>query len=348
MAKLLCKSVILIALMAMTSPLLRAQVAVHAQLDSADIMIGDQVGLTLFINHEPGVEIDRIDWGPLDQVKEIEVVNYGNLNTVAEENEVLLEQRLTITSFDSGYYFIPKIPVFYKKNGETGVARTDELALSVNTITAQSDSTQLAPIKDIVREPLKFVDFLPYIGGLAGIGLIIFLIYFLSNRKSKRKAPTQPEIVLPPHEIALKKLDELKRAKLWQQGEIKQFQSELTFIIREYLENRFQVPALESTTNEIARLFKTIELDEDWKTKLLSIFRTADMVKFAKAVPDVKVHDEGLQTAERFVIDTKKKPEPVEAEEPNNETDKKGESEETTSIQEEQEDPLTKTEPKEE
>ena len=283
-----------------------AQVAAYAQLDTSDIMIGDQIGLTLFINHPPEATIERIDWAPLDEVKEIEVIDYGTLNTVAEGNEILLEQKLTITSFDSGYYFIPKIPVYYKNKGTTGIAKSDQLALMVNTIEAQSDTTQIAPIKDIVREPLKFVDFIPYLGGLVVIALLILLILFLRNRKNKQEAPPEPEIILPPHEIALQKLDHLQKAKLWQQGEVKQFQSELTFIVREYLENRYNIPALESTTNEIARLFKTIQLDEEWTTKLLSIFRTADMVKFAKAIPDIKVHDEGLKEAERFVIQTKK------------------------------------------
>ena len=284
-----------------------AQVAAHAQLDTAEIMIGDQIGLTLFINHPPSAEIDRIDWAPLDEVKEIEVLDYGSLNTVAEGNEILLEQKLTITSFDSGYYFIPKIPVYYKNNGTTGVAKSDQLALLVNTIDAQSDSTQIAPIKDIVREPLKFVDFIPYLSGMVLLALLISLFLYFKNRKNREEAPPQPEIILPPHEVALNKLEDLKKAKLWQQGEIKAFQSELTFIIREYLENRFNVPALESTTNEIARLFKTIQLDEEWTNKLLSIFRTADMVKFAKAIPDIKVHNEGLEEAERFVIHTKKR-----------------------------------------
>lgn len=305
---------ILIGLIVLISQGLVAQVTVSAQLDSSDIMIGDQVGLTLFVNHNPGVEIDRIDWEPLDKVKEIEVLDYGTLNTVAEGSEILLEQKLTLTSFDSGYYYIPKISVFYKNNGTTGIAKSDQLALLVNTIDAQSDTTQIAPIKDIVKEPLKFVDALPYLGGLAGLGLLVSLFFFLSKRKNKQEEPSRPEIILPAHEVALNRLEDLKRAKLWQQGKIKEFQSELTFVIREYLENRFEMPALESTTNEIDRLFKTMEIEEDWKTELLAIFRTADMVKFAKAIPDIKIHDEGIKKAERFVIETKQRPVVVEDE----------------------------------
>lgn len=291
-----------------------AQVTVAAQLDSADIMIGDQVGLTLFINHAPGVEIDRIDWAPLDEVKEIEVLNYGTLNTVAEGSEVLLEQKLTLTSFDSGYYRIPRIPVFYKYDGKTGVEKSEQLAIMVNTIDAQSDTTQLAPIKNIVEEPLKLVDFLPYLAGLAGLGLLVLLFFYLSNRKNRQEAPPQPAITLPAHEIALKKLEDLKQAKLWQRGEIKHFQSELTFVIREYLENRFEVPALESTTDEIAREFRRLDFDKDWKEKLISIFRTADLVKFAKAEPSIEVHQQALDNSESFIRETKSEEVKVEIE----------------------------------
>lgn len=295
----------LIAIFLATSNTGWSQVAVHAQLDTSDIMIGDQIGLTLFINHAPGAEIDRIDWAPLDEVKELEVLNYGELNTVAEGSEILLEQRVTVTSFDSGYYFIPQIPVYFKDNGKTGITKTERLALMVNTIEAQSDSTQIAPIKDIVKEPLSFIDFIPYLAGLLVLIALGLLLYYFVNRKNRKEAPTRSKIILPSHEIALEKLEALKEAKLWQRGEIKTFQSELTFIIREYLENRFKIPALESTTSEISRQFKTLDIEKDWVSKLLSIFQTADLVKFAKAEPPVDLHTRALDEAEAFIVATK-------------------------------------------
>ena len=103
-------------------------------------------------------------------------------------------------------------------------------------------------------------------------------------------------------------LGKLKEEKLWQQGQVKEYQSRLTYIIREYLENRYEVPALESTTEEIQRSLKQVDFDSSWKDKLSNILQVADLVKFAKAKPPVDFHDQVWKEAEDFVLATKKKP----------------------------------------
>ena len=88
----------------------------------------------------------------------------------------------------------------------------------------------------------------------------------------------------------------------------------MTYIIREYLENRYEIPALESTTDEILRSLKDVDFDESWKHKLQNILQVADLVKFAKAKPPADFHNKVLQEAEDFVIATKVKPIIVESE----------------------------------
>ena len=100
----------------------------------------------------------------------------------------------------------------------------------------------------------------------------------------------------------------LKAEKLWQQGQVKTYQSRLTHIIREYLENRYNIPALESTTDEILHYLKKVDFDNQWKDKLQNILQIADLVKFAKAKPPVDFHDQVLKEAEDFVIATKVQP----------------------------------------
>jgi len=134
----------------------------------------------------------------------------------------------------------------------------------------------------------------------------MLLIRFAGKRK---KRATQEKVIIeiarPAHEIAQEKLDTLKEKALWQQGQIKEYQSELTHIIREYLENRFEIRALESTTDEIARDLKDKGLDDGDKKKLSDILQIADLVKFAKAKPDVNIHDEFFNDAVDFVLRTK-------------------------------------------
>ena len=110
----------------------------------------------------------------------------------------------------------------------------------------------------------------------------------------------------PAHEIALNKLKALSEKELWQKGMLKEYQSELTYIVREYLEKRYDIHALESTTAEIIRELKNEDISEDHKTQLSDMFRMADMVKFAKATPSLDIQSKLLNEAESFVSNTKK------------------------------------------
>lgn len=283
------------------------QVTANAELGKTAIIIGDQVQLNLVVNHSPGIEIIGADLTALEALKEVEVLGTSNWDTIAQGGEFILEQRLTLTSFDSGYYYIPKIPVDYKgADGKLSKAFTpNKIPLTVNTVPIQSDSTTLAPIKPIIEEELNIRDFLPYIAGLLALALLIGGFYYYNKKKQEAEIPPPPEIILPAHEIAFNKLGALKKAKLWQQGHIKEYQSQLTYIVREYLENRFDINALESTTYEIMQEMKTSTMEEDWKEKLNTMLQTADLVKFAKAEPPVGIHDQMMEQAETFVRQTK-------------------------------------------
>jgi len=110
----------------------------------------------------------------------------------------------------------------------------------------------------------------------------------------------------PAHEIALTKLKKLEDKQLWQKGQLKEYQSELTYIVREYLEKRYGIQALESTTAEIITELKNEDISEGHKKQLSEMFNMADMVKFAKATPPLDIQSKLLNEAESFVFNTKR------------------------------------------
>ena len=288
---------------------LSAQPNVSASLDSSRILIGDQVQLHVYAEHSPGEQIQSADYSGLEQIPELEILKISPWDTLPSGEQFLLRQNLTLTSFDSGYYLIPPIPIHYlRQNGAEGTVNTNDLAISVETVFLPGDSLQLAPIKPIIEEPLKFSDFLPYLGIGLGVAAGILVALFLMRRKPKKEIVEAPLIIRPPHEIALDKLATLKAKKLWQQGKVKEYHSELTYIIREYLEARFRTPALESTTSEIMQSLGRNAMDEDLFNRLRELLQVADLVKFAKAQPSPDIHDRALAEAERFIEQTKEKP----------------------------------------
>lgn len=305
MRKLLCT--ILIFLGGVTIGL--AQITVTAKLDSSNILIGDQVRMKLQVSHVPDLQVQNIDLSALEQEPKIEIIRTLPQDTVYNKEEVIFEQDLILTSFDSGYHLIPSVPVQYAYQGQAGEVRSDQLALSVRTYPIQTDSLALQPIKDIITEPISFWDFLPYLAAGLGLVLIIVLVVWLIRRRRKTEEE-EPEPVddRPAHVIALEQLKALKERKLWETGEIKTFHTELTHILRSYLERRFNIRALESTTFQIMLGIKLQPKDvisERWYPDLERLLQTADLVKFAKAEPPMEWHQEMLELTRKFVLETK-------------------------------------------
>ncbi|HMQ46667.1 MAG TPA: hypothetical protein PKA00_03770 [Saprospiraceae bacterium] len=284
--------------------LMSAQVSVSAALDKNELLIGDQTGLHVFVRYPKEASIDKVDLSGLRTVPEIEVLNTESLENKGDAGTLLLEKHLTITSFDSGYYFIPPVYVTYTLNGATKTDSTNELGLKITPLPVYQDSLRLMPIKDIIEEPKKIQDYWFWLLVLGIIGLLVLIIALANKRKDKIKE-VGPIRIVPAHEQALERLQHLEHRKLWQQGQIKDYHTELTHIFREYLEKRYQIQALESTTDEILTQLQKAELEKSWQEKLRYILQTVDLVKFAKAQPPSSFHGEAMENVRAFIQHTK-------------------------------------------
>lgn len=276
-------------------------VQARAELEQATIIIGDQVWLKIMISAPPGTSIEALDSESVLSETGIEVVKGNPVMTIAETPELLLEQRTLITSFDTGYVFIPTMRYPYKMaDGSTDTAQTEPLLLTIRGVPISEDD-ELMPIKPIIKEPLNWLDFWPAYLGIAVI-LIAYLSYLLISRRGQtsRKAPPPPPKTA--YDLALERLDGLAAKKLWQQGELKPYYSELSYILRTYLEGQFKIPALESTTRQIDRaLHERKQLSDGQRSELAELLQLSDLVKFAKAQPAEDLHQQGLDRVREFV-----------------------------------------------
>jgi hypothetical protein len=301
------------------------QIKATARLDSTNILIGDQIKLFLEIDYPPSVTVEFPNVP--DTLSEfIEVLDKSPIDTIDIENSALLKQirSYTITSFDSGSYQVA--PQWFKINVNGTIDSVPTNGVTLNVFTMQIDTTRgLTDIKMPFPAPLTLKEVTPYILGVILIGAIIFLVLYSLKRKKKNQPffalPVKPKE--PPHVIALRELDRIKNEKIWQKDKIKQYYSEVTDVLRNYIEDRFEIRAMEQTTDEILDSFRYRRdlLGEKSLQNLSQILSLADLVKFAKYQPLPDDNNLTLVNSYFFVNDTKKeelkKPENTEDSEEN-------------------------------
>lgn len=282
------------------------QISIKASVDTTGMLIGDQQELHLSIQHPNSAQVQSFYASALDTIEHLEIISETEWDT-SGTNPLTIQKDITISIFDSGYYFIPRIAHSMILNGDTTLHYSNNIPIAVSTVTA-SDSTSLAPIREIKEEPLTFEDFKYYLYGLFYLLLIGFILYRYikkPNEEKDRDVEVLKKKIVPPHIIALKKLGALKKKELWQKGQQKEYHSELTYIVREYLENRYNISALESSTHEILSDLKKVDFDDRFKDNLTEMLSIADLVKFAKAESTGDINSRILDQAEEFVNTTK-------------------------------------------
>ena len=251
---------------------------VKAEIDTTNIRIGEQFQLKISVDETQNVIIPKI------QLKGLEVIDSTRIDTIKNS----LIRRYILTGFDSGAFYIPQQQIFVKNQAFL----TDSLLINIATIAIDTAKVKKFPIKSIKKEPYTFDDFRIYIYLILAILAIIgFWIYWfvIKKRKETEDAPTYR--TLPPFEEAILRLNELDEKLLWQNNKIKEYYSELTEIVRGYIERELKVPALENTTDEVLAMIKdfknldSIETSKETIKKLKDLLREADLVKFAKSKP---------------------------------------------------------------
>lgn len=283
-------SLILFAAFCLPAAELYAQPAAQARVDTRKITIGDH--LRLWLEVKPGAADNTVRWAKKpDTLYGLEIVEQGKIDTIKNADTYLLKQRLLVTGFDSGQYYIPSFAFqVVGKNGQATELFTDSILIQVATVPVDTTKA-FKPIKDIVDVKSSWLDHWKLIlAVILLVALIAFVAYyFYKNRKTK--APETAAKVPPEkaHEKAIRRLQELKEQGLPEQGRVKEYYSGLSDIIRTYLEERYGITAMEQTTDELLAMLKKqnesrAELRKV-RPELKMILRTADLAKFAKANP---------------------------------------------------------------
>lgn len=264
--------------------------------DKKDILIGEQIKLTIK-TPLPLNSNALTKWLVLpDSIPHFEIVDNGKPDTTNfKDDSKAIEQTITFTSFDSGKWVFPSLPVeFAGTAGQpTQIVNSDSFYVNVGYATADS-TNQLRDIKPIIT--VSVVDyFWFYIAG--GSLLLLLIVFFLYRyfKKKKKDAPSTPLSKLSPFDEAMAELKNLAQFNLDDAAEIKQYHIKLADIFKNYLGRKQGKNLFSKTAGDMLANMKEVSLSTENISALATALRCTDAVKFAKYLPLPDQSEDALQ-----------------------------------------------------
>ncbi len=284
-----------------------AQVTVEAKIDSTRIFIGQQVGLSLEVSADAGKNVEFARFDSLQQIiPGLEVVRSEKTDTqlLNDGKRMVLTKKYVVTSFDSALYYIP--PMTVKVDGKE--YKSKNLALKV--VTFNVDTTKVDSIfgfKPEMKPQFSWDDWTPVIWmSVVFLLLLAALVYvfvrLVTNKPIMRRVRFRQHIA--PHKLAMQMIERIKEDNLVQSGDSKEYYTQLTDTLRQYISQRFGFNAMELTSGEIIGRLEA-EDDKEALGELKDLFQTADLVKFAKYSTLINENDRNLVAAIEYINQTK-------------------------------------------
>lgn len=307
-------------------------ISVSSQVDKARITIGDLIHYSVMVTHDDTVKVEMPGFAA--NLGGFEIRDYKVQDPRKQNGKIVTEAAYTISTFFTGAFEIPPLTIYYTMGSDTvrHALTTEKIDIQVESLKA-SEAGDIRDVKPPVEIPRDWWYTLRwYILGLVAALLILTgILLYRRHKTGQSLLPVRQAPPRPAHEIALEALDQLTASDLLAKGEVKQFYIELSEIIREYINGRYFVVALEMTTTEVLEGLSQQNFESDVYDLFRSFLWNCDMVKFAKYQPSEKEHQSAVQMAYDIVENTKLIPmgseavsqddQPVESSEPDENND---------------------------
>lgn len=280
---------------------------VSAAIDSTTLFIGDQTDLHLQATCEVGEQVQFPVLGD-ELIPGIEIVDKTIIDTTTlKDGRLQYNQYLTLTSFEDSLFYIA--PLTFVSGDQT--IQSEALTLNVvQPFEVDSADMAITDIKGVYEAPIWWWGVFRWL--LLALGIVgistggYYLITYLQARVSKKDEELDAvELLRPAEEVALEKLDEIREEKIWQSGRVKEYHTQLTDVVREYIARRFEVSSAEQTSDETLRAMRPLLNDKkELFEQLRRMLTLADLVKFAKWQTTPDENELSLRSAYTFVKET--------------------------------------------
>lgn len=300
-----------------------SQPHMEARIVPDTILIGDRffIEVDVWKDQVQTVVFPSFRRAEVDEEDPIEVIDEYPEDTVAQNGRRLhLRKRYEFTAYNEGVYSLGKARVlFADKNVVDTLVCQDSLRVHVATFQIDSTSHPIFDLKPQKTLKFKFGEITGYLGWAFVLLLVVALAIYLIDRYMARRGRRitdifKPAPPVPPHIVAISALEQLHNQKLWQNNKHKQYYSALADILKTYIAGRYEVGAMEMTTDQLLDAVHDIEIPSKSRMDLVTILRDSDLVKFAKFTPEAEQNEDDYNKAFYFVEETKPQ-EAVEEEE---------------------------------
>lgn len=281
-------------------------VTVKAKIDSTQIWIGSQTAIHFEVIQSPNQKITLPIFSDTI-VSALEIVQQQKLDTVKlSADKIQVNAHYVVTSFHDSLIYIPQFPFLEGKD----TVLSNSLSLKViQPFKIDTASNAITDIKPVFKPKFNWWQFIKNSMLIALVLVLAVLLYFLIRKFIGKKTvfvTEKPKPNVPAYVEALEKLDKIKNEKAWQYGRIKEYHTELTDVVRNYIERAFNVNSMEITSGEILQNMLFLKADKPAAYDgLKHILQTADLVKFAKWTPSIADNELSLLDAYLFVNQTK-------------------------------------------
>jgi len=272
--------------------------------DRDTLLIGDQALWRISVSAPEGSAMDFAVELPKELTKGVELLE-ARIDTIRSRRsrEWLLQGELRITSFDSGSYVLPPMPLYLlRPSGTVDTLWFAGPSLEVTTIPIDTTTYRPFDIKGQMTYPLTAKEVFPWIGLIVLLLIAAYILYrWIRYRKENRPLFGKPKPQEPAYLVAFRQLEEIKAQKLWQSGKVKLFYTAVTDVLRMYVAARWSIQAMEQTSAELLDALKKEQIDKDLLEELSAMLQTADLVKFAKYQAGVVENEQAIPVVVHFV-----------------------------------------------
>lgn len=262
---------------------------VTAAVDTADVAVGERIRMAVDVSDLDGWTIT-----PPPTTLDLDAFRLRSVERAASENGERLV--LTLVALRAGDVSVPPIPLALRRGAESNEVATEPVPVHVRSnLETEADSASaaaeptLAPFKPALDAKRNWF---PILVAVVALGLASGAGFWLLRKLRRRPAPVETVAPIPKRqlrpawELALERLDRIAAQDYVSRGELERQYVEVTEALRQYLEDRYGVPALESTTEELNERLRRTPLAPEIAARTLSLLREADLVKFAKGRPE--------------------------------------------------------------